>query len=111
MANVYKWTIPAMDCYPTSKGQSTVVFNVHWICIGDDGVANTSNTGIVMNTQPLVYEEGQPFTPYENLNTELVVGWIKSVMGESAVNEIYANIDTQIANKQNPPIITLPMPN
>jgi len=108
MSNVYNWTIAALDCYPTSNGQTDVVFTAHWRCDGNDGT--TANTGSVYNTIPLVYEAGTPFTPYANLTANLVVSWVQSAMGANSVEAVYSSIDSQIANKKNPPVVTPPLP-
>ena len=108
MSNNYNWTISALDCFPNANGQTDVVMTAHWRCEGNDGT--TANTGSVYSTQSLVYEEGHPFTPYANLTNELVVGWVQSAMGEMVVQGIHSSIDTQITQKQNPPIITPALP-
>jgi hypothetical protein len=110
MANQYTWQIDAMDVYPSSNGQSNVVFNVHWRVNGNDGAANTSNTGTVYSTQTLSYPAGASFTPYANLTSNTVVTWTQQAMGTNAVNAIYSSIDSQIAQKQNPPMITPALP-
>lgn len=110
MSNVYNWNISAMDVYPQAAGQNNVVFNLHWECNGNDGVANTTNTGRVYNTQTVTYNEGDPFTPYANLTQSMVITWLQDALGSNTVQAVQSSIDTQIANKQNPPVITPSLP-
>ena len=107
MSNQYTWIINAMDCYPSSNGQSDVVFNVHWSVNGTDGAANT---GTVYSTQMIEFNPADPFVPFANLTSNTVVTWVQEAMGANQVASIYSSIDTQIAQKQNPPVITPALP-
>lgn len=114
MSNIYNWSVTAMDVYPQAAGQNNVVFNLHWECNGNDGTgtANTpsANTGRVYNTQQVTYKEGDSFTAYSDLTQNTVITWVQSALGESGVEAVHSSIDTQIANKQNPPVITPALP-
>lgn len=107
MSNSYNWNIEALDCYPSSNGQTNVVFNAHWRVVGTDGLANT---GEIYSTTSLVYQEGTPFTSFANLTSSQVITWVQDAIGTNTVNAIHSSIDSQITNKQNPPVITPPLP-
>ena len=103
MSNTYTWTVTAMDAYPTSP-QPDCVFNVHWICSGTDGTYTSS----VYATCAIPYESSEPYTPYADLTQEQVLGWIWGHgVDQTATEEAVAQ---QIANLENPPVVTLPLP-
>jgi hypothetical protein len=106
MANTYTWNIVALDCLPSAQGQTNVVSNVHWVISGTDETNNAS----VYGSQPLTYTAGSPFTAYSGLTESIVLGWLQSAMGAEQVTAIQANLDNQISNLANPPIITPPLP-
>jgi hypothetical protein len=106
MPNTYTWNIQFLDCVPSQDGQSNVVSNVHWIVNGTDGTHSSS----VYGTQPLAYVEGSPFTAYSDLTQNTVIGWVQSAMGSTQVASIQQNLDNQISNLANPPIVTPPLP-
>ena len=53
---------------------------------------------------------GGTFTPYDQLTEDQVVGWIQSALGENVISQIYASIDAQVNNIQNPPPTPQPQP-
>lgn len=106
MANTYAWSIVSLDCIPSTEGQSNVVSLVHWQVNGTDG----TNTATIYGTQLMTYKAGEPFTPYSSLTQNTVIGWVQSAMGSTQVASIQQNLDNQIANLANPPIVTPPLP-
>ena len=106
MATTYTWIVAQMDCYPEHEGQTDVVFNVHWRCNGEDG----EYAGSVYGTQSLTLDPEAPFTPFADLTEAQVIGWVKDAMGEEAVAALEANIDGQIANAKNPPVVNPALP-
>jgi hypothetical protein len=46
------------------------------------------------------------FVEYDKLTEDMVVGWIKSILGDDEVKEIEDNIAAQIDAKENPPAAT-----
>ena len=103
MANVYTWTITAMDCYPQEGDDTDVVFTVHWTCAGTDGTYSAS----VYNTCNIPLTQGT-FTPYADLTQEQVLGWIWANGVNKDVTE--EGVGSQLANLANPPVVTLPLP-
>ena len=104
MANTYTWDIPAVDCRPTEGDLSTVVYNVHWRYNGAD---SSENTGTVIGTQTVGAPDPDDFTPFADLTKDIVVSWIEPEMN---IVELKANLDAQIAEKENPTTETLPLP-
>ena len=104
MTIIYTWTVSQMDCYPEVKGETDVVFTVHWQCTGTD---NTYN-GCVYSTCGVTVNPDEPFTPYIDLTQEQVLDWIWS----SGVNRVATElaVEQQIENQINPPVVTPPLP-
>jgi hypothetical protein len=104
--NTYTWLIESLDCIPSLEGQTNVVSVVHWRVNGTDGTYNAT----VYGTQSLTYTAGSPFTAYSSLTKDTVIGWVQSAMGAEQVTVIQTNLDKQIADLANPPIITPNLP-
>ena len=100
----FTWTVTQLDCYPQYDNQTDVVFTVHWTCSGTDGTYN----GSVYSTCSVTYVAGTPYTPYDQLTQNQVLGWIwaNGVDKDSAE----AAVQTQIDNAKNPPVITPALP-
>lgn len=103
MTTQITWLIEAMDCKPTEGSLTDVVITAHWRCNGTDGTFNGTVYGTCGFTQP-----GEPFTPFDQLTEEQVLGWCWASGVDKDATE--ANVDTQIANQVNPPIVTPPLP-
>ena len=74
MSNTYSLTITSIDCLPTYQDQTQVVYNLNWKLSGTDGV----NTNGTQGTQLIVFDANTPFTPFESLTEEQVLGWLNS---------------------------------
>ena len=103
MATTYTWIVEWMQCYPQAEGQVDVVFQVGWRCNGTDG----TYSGSVYSTCA-VPGPGNPFTPYEDLTQEQVLGWIWANGVDKDATE--AAVEQQIQNQIDPPIVTPPLP-
>lgn len=97
------WTVTAMDCYTQEGGNTDVVFNVHWTCSGTDGAYSASVYSTCAVPGP-----GNPFTPYDQLTQQQVLGWIWANGVDQAVTE--AAVQQQINNQINPPVVTPSLP-
>ena len=104
MANVYTWTVTAMDSYPTYESQTDCVMTAHWTCSGTDGTYNAS----VYTTTAIPYVEADAYIPYAQLTQEEVLAWIyENGVDKATVEE---SVGQQLANLANPPVVTLPLP-
>jgi len=110
MSNLYIWVIEKLDCLPSADGQTDVVSNIHWRVTASDGLTPIPNVATVYGVQPLTYTAGSPFTAYANLTESTVLGWLQTAMGSEQVASIQTNLDNQITNLVNPPIVTPPLP-
>jgi len=100
----FTWTVTQLDCYPQAEGQTDVVFTVHWQLTGTDGTYN----GSVYSTCNVTYVAGTPYTPYDQLTQNQVLGWIWASGVDQASAE--AAVQTQINNQINPPVVSPPLP-
>lgn len=99
----YDWNCKTVDVHPQEKGQTDVVYNVHWIVTGVDADYSATNIG----TQVVPLSEGGAFIPFEDLTNEIIVGWTKDAMGADQVQAVEDSIASQIAEKENPTSVTM----
>jgi hypothetical protein len=95
-----------MDAYPELDGETDVVFTVHWTLNGTDG----TYAGSVYGSVGVSLDEGSAFTPYASLTETQVIGWVQDALGEEQVASYEANVAQQIADQQDPPVVTPPLP-
>jgi len=106
MANEYQWQISQLECYPQQDDHTDVVFVVHWRRQATDGTYSAD----IYGAQSVTLAPEAPFTPYEDLTFEQVVGWLEDAMGEETLAAQVAALDKQIENQINPPVVVLPLP-
>lgn len=103
----YKWIINEINCVPKEGNLKNIVLNIFYVRTASENIENklifASISGIMSCSTP----NETNFTPYENLTYEQICGWLESGLN---VSEIDSNLDSQIENIINPPIITLPLP-
>lgn len=87
----YNWTIKTMD----RQSADGFVITVHYTVSAQDGDYSASTYGVVGYTQ----EEGQSYTPYDQLTAEQVAGWVQTSLGKDVVE---ASLQTQIDALKNP---------
>ena len=104
MAIDIKWQVSEMNCLPQTQEGTNYVICCHWQCNGADG----EYFGNVYSTCSLPVVEGASFVPYADLTLETVLGWIWANGVDKAATE--AAVAQQIANAQNPPIVSPPLP-
>ena len=110
MAVSYFWTINPLEAYPTSSGESDVVFTAHWQLHATETVGETTYNAQSIGTQGLTYASGSAFTPFEELTLEQVQGWVENAMGTGSVDSMKAGLAQNIANQIVPPTVTLQSP-
>jgi hypothetical protein len=103
MATIYKWVISQLDTAPSEDGLTDVVKVVHWRYQAEDGDYNAEVYGAMGCATP----SDTDFTAYADLTFDQVCEWL--VAGNN-VDAMELNLDTQIDNLKNPPIINLPLP-
>jgi hypothetical protein len=105
MAN---WNCKTIDVYTHEhNGHEQVIYNVHWRVTKEDGDYSASEYG----TQSLHTEDIQNFTPFDDVTSEMVEGWVKDAMGEEKVSDIEESLNQQIEKEKNPSSETITLDN
>jgi hypothetical protein len=99
----YTWTISSMETAPSEDGLTDVVKTIHWRYKGVDGDYQAE----VYSSFACASPSSTDFTAYEDLTEADVIGWLEAGIDVDAMN---TNIDSQIENLKNPPIVSLPLP-
>lgn len=99
----YTWNNKTVDTYPDLDGNADVIFNVHWRLMGEDADGNVGSTygTIALDTSDL-----SDFTAFADITEEMINGWVETAMGEDEVQAKKDAIDSQIAEKVNPTVVT-----
>jgi hypothetical protein len=107
METIYSWQVSQMDTKPQEGNLIDVVVTVHWrrnaVAVDGDKTYYADTYGAMACSTPSETD----FTAYPDLTFEQVCGWLDAGNDVEALN---ANLDTQIENQINPPIIVLPNP-
>jgi hypothetical protein len=110
MSATFVWTITALNCFKEEDGQSDVVYQVQWNCVGSQDVPAwgrpiakqfVSETMVTLNPDA-------PFTPYDQLTQTQVWGWlVPQYVDQTAIEAL---LQSQIDEAINPPTVTPPLP-
>ena len=106
MALVQNWNIVQLDCYPEVDGETDVVFTAHWDLTATEG----EYSGRVYGSVGLTLDAEAPFTPYNQLTKDQVIGWVKDAMGAETVAAHEAAVAQQIADQKNPKTVSPMLP-
>lgn len=98
------WTISQLNCVPQENGLTDVVVTAHWQCTSTQDEYSAQ----VYGTASFTLEQGAGFTPYADLTQDQVLGWCWSNGVDKDATE--ANVNAQIANLVNPPIVSPALP-
>jgi len=101
MEVIYNWNFNPLESYPTSSGQTDVVFKIHWQVDATTGSYIAHSVG----TQIISYNSESVFVPFNELTKEIVYSWVTSSMGIETYNSVTASLIQKIENQINPPII------
>jgi len=104
MSITYTWEFNPLDCVPSYNGLTNVVKTVHWRYIGTDGTNTASLYGSIGLNPP----DTNTYIQYANLTMNTVTGWVISALEQSntTVDSLQSNINTQIENITNPPVVS-----
>jgi len=102
MAN-FSWLISQLDSIPSLDGMDKVISVIHYRAQKqhEDFTANTY--GALSVDAP----HESSFTPYDEVTKQMVEGWLTEGLDCEAIE---ANLDAQIENFLNPPIVAYPLP-
>ena len=90
----FNWQISRLVVTPMEAGEADVVINASWSC---NGVSNDGSAGAGGSVE-FTYSGG-PFTPYDQLTQDQVLGWVWASPDFSKTQveaDIQATIDAQI---------------
>lgn len=102
-----QWYINAMDCKPQDGDLTDFVVVVHWTRNAKETINDTEYFASIYGTQSFSAADVTDFIPYEELTYEDVCGWLDGTIDVAALD---LNLDQQIENQVNPPIVTPPLP-
>ena len=95
-----------MTCYPEQDGLTDVVFSVSWSLTATDD----TYTSAVNGTIGVELDPAAPYTPYNELTKDQVLGWVKSSLGDAQVLEYENGVSSIVEAQKNPIIVTPVLP-
>lgn len=107
MPNIYSWEIRQLECHAIYNGHENVVFNIRW---GRFAKNEAGITAYLIGTQRINVDTSSAFTPFDNLQFQQVCVWLENELGASRIAEINSELDKQIENQINPPIVAPSLP-
>ena len=100
------WSIEKLECRPQASDLSDVVCNVHWCVAATDEVYRAVSNGSIGVT----YFESSSFTPYNELNEDQVIAWVKSLLSQGEINAIEEATMQNVMGQRLPAVFTLDLP-
>jgi hypothetical protein len=101
------WYINGMVCIPQDLDLKYFVVNVNWVRNAKETINEKEYIASVFGFQSFSKDDVANFIPYEDLTYEIVCGWLDAIIDVEALD---LNLDAQIENQVNPPIVVLPLP-
>ena len=101
------WYINQLDCVPQDGDLTDFVVVVQWSRFAKETINDKEYTANLYSTQSYSTDNVTNFVPYDQLTYEIVCGWLDSTID---VVSLDLNLDQQIENQINPPIVVLPLP-
>ena len=101
------WYINQLDCVPQDGTLTDFVVVAHWSRIAKETINEKEYTASVYGAQSFSKNDVTNFIPYEDLTYDIVSSWLNNSMDVEALD---LNLDAQIENQVNPPVIVLPLP-
>ena len=102
------WVINQLDCVPSLDGEYVdFVVVCHYNRNAKETINDKDYFASVYGSQSFSKDDVSDFIPYEELTYDIVCSWLDSTLDVEALD---LNLDAQIENQVNPPVITLPLP-
>jgi DUF2075 family protein len=101
------WVINQLDCLPTDGVYNDFVLVCHWNRNAKETINEVDYFASVYGAQSFSKDDVANFIPYEDLTYDIVCGWLDASLDVEALD---LNLDAQIENQVNPPIVVLPLP-
>lgn len=99
----FTWVISQLDSIPSIDGMDKVISTIHWR-------AQKQSEGFTADTYGALAVDAPheaSFTPYDEVTKEMVEGWLEAGLDTEAIE---ANLDAQIENFLNPPLVAYALP-
>jgi len=112
----FNWVISQLDTFPLLDGMEKVIIAIHWRAQKEYYQETQDKNPILApllftadtNGSMLVDAPHEAsFTPYDEVTKEMVEGWLTDSLDSEAIE---ANLDAQIQNFLNPPIVAYALP-
>jgi kynureninase len=103
----FNWVISQLDSIPSLDGMDKVISVIHYRAqkqYEEDVVHFTADTYGALGVEA---PHEASFTPYDEVTKEMVESWLTDSLDCEAIE---ANLDAQIQNFLNPPIVAYPLP-
>lgn len=101
------WYINELVCVPKDDNLKDFVVIAYWSRLAKETINNVEYLACVTGPQSFSKDDVTNFIPYEDLTYDIVCGWLDASLDVEALD---LNLDEQIENIINPPIVTLPLP-
>jgi len=99
----FNWVISQLDSIPSLDGMDKVISTIHYRAQKQDESFTADTYGALSVDAP----HEASFTPYDEVTKEMVEGWLEAGLDCEAIE---ANLDAQIENFLNPPIVNYGLP-
>lgn len=99
----FEFVISQLDSIPSLDGMNKVISVIHYRAQKQHEDFTADTYGALSVDAP----HEASFTPYDEVTKEMVEGWLEAGLDTEAIE---ANLDSQIENFLNPPIVAYPLP-
>jgi len=104
----FNWVISQLDSIPSLDGMDKVISVIHWRAQKTHQLDGTDLfTADIYGALSVEAPHEASFTPYDEVTKEMVEGWLEVGLDCEAIE---ANLDSQIENFLNPPIVAYALP-
>jgi len=103
----FNWVISQLDTFPLLDGMDKVISVIHYRAQKQYEEDVVHFTADYYNLLSVDAPHEASFTPYDEVTKEMVEGWLESSLDCEAIE---ANLDSQIQNFLNPPIVAYALP-
>jgi hypothetical protein len=98
------WIIEYLKTTPSTSTPAECVVQAGWRCNGEQDGFNAT----VYGSAGFAYTPGEPFTPFNQLTQDQVLGWVWASGVDKA--DVEANIQRHLDEQINPPVINQALP-
>lgn len=107
MSNTKTWIIADINSAPTEDGLEKVAKVIHWRKQATETVDGKAYIADIYGSCAVSAPDPETFLPYESLTEAIVIPWLEATLD---VDSIDTNLDAQIEQQKNPPIVSYPLP-